>query len=400
MGVVLREVIPDGTQWGIMGEVLPHWSDLEFGQDLKGASSISFDYANQGANFDRLAAGMYVLPEVNGRRDWDNSIFYIRSTAGSLMPGSASNTTRFSGISLRGRLDSVRWMPAIGSTFMDDEMFRYSNVTPGAVIRAGVENYWSRARTLHGDPTNWLADVGVGTESYWKYRVDELVEPTTSVQAMITKYQDLGIGTARFEGFHLNTSHYEWYSETPLLDKSDSVQLRVGLNLENGEFEETNESLITALLVKGAQDPFRTDTEIQSYAVQWVVASQDIIDKYGYHEGILEISDASNPTTLKAIGENYMRQHLEPRMSRSYTMVDNLRDPRSGRPLPTPKALSDFQCGDSILILSKHGAFVEKVYAITMSFNNPQHATIGLTLNDYFDDFMVQFDQRLRRLGG
>lgn len=400
MGVILREIIPDGTQWGRMGDILPHWMNLEFGQDLKGPSSISFDYANDGAHFERLKGGMYVVPIVGGRHDWFDSIFYIRERTGSLMPGSTSKTTRFGGVSLRKRLDDVRWMPAIGSNYIDAEMFRYTNQTPGAIIKAGVENFWSRAKSQFGDDVPWLAGVGVSPDSNWHYRVDEVIEPTTSVNDIISKYQDLGIGTARFYGFHLNTAHYYWYTDGPSRDKTDEVQLKIGLNLENGEYEESYDNLITSLLVQGAADPFPKDESTQSYVVAWVTAPQEVIDKYGYHEDVLNVADATNPETLKAIGQNYLRKHLEPRMSRNFTMVDSLHDPRTGQPLPTPQALVDFECGDSILVLSSDGAHEEKVYSITMSFSNPENASIGLTLNDYFDSWEVQFDQRLRRLGG
>lgn len=127
-----------------------------------------------------------------------------------------------------------------------------------------------------------------------------------------------------------------------------------------------------------------------------------IIDKFGYHEDILDVSDASNPATLKSIGENYLKRHLEPRYSKTYTMVDSLYDNSTGKPLNIPKAFIDFQCGDSILILADGGSSVETVYAITCSYSNPsqESASIGLTLNDYFDSWAVKFDQRLKRLGG
>lgn len=400
MGVILREVIPDGTQWGKLGDILPHWNNLEFGQDLKGASSISFDYANDGAHFEKLKNGIFVVPEVNGNRKWRNSIFYIRERSGSLMPGAESKTTKFAGVSLRGRLEFAHWLPAVGSVYMTEDMFKYSNVTPGAVIKAGVENYLSRARNLYKDPSLWVAEIVEGSADYWKYRVDETIEPTTTVEEVVSKYQDLGIGTVQFEGFNLTTVQSEWFSTTPAEDKISAVQLKVGLNLKEGEYGESMDGMYTAVFVKGAQDPF-SDEEDKPTVVQWVVADQGIIDKYGYHEHVLNVSDAASAETLKAVGENFLRLHMEPRMSRSYTMVDNLADPTTGRKLPVPTALVDFQCGDTITVFSEDGPSSEKVYAITMSYSdNADQPSIGLTLNDYFDEWEVTFDQRLRRLGG
>lgn len=403
MAVVLREVIPDGTQWGVLGEVLPDWLNLEFGQDLKTHSALTFDYANSGAHFNRLKEGMYVVPEVNGNSRWFDSYFYIQESAGSRVPGTAEHhTTKFAGYSLRKRLDKVCWMPAVGSDYADMEAFRYTNETPGGVIKAGVENYLSRARNQYKDPSYWISGIGVSASTKWKYRVDEIVLPTTSVNEIITKYQDLGIGTARFSGFQLNTAHYDWYVDDPVRDKTDEVQLVLGRNLKDAEYARTNDNIITALLVRGSEDPFREGAnDVPSYAVQWVIADQSVINRVGYHEGILDVPDVSTPSTLKAIGQNYLRNHLEPRLSTTYSMVDNLVDNRTGLPLNTPNVLEDFQCGDSILIMDGTGAKAEKVYAVTLSYFNPtQSPNITLTLNDYHESWEVKFDQRLRRLGG
>ena len=401
MGVILREVIPDGTMWGIKGDVIPHWTNLEFGQDLKTASSIEFTCANNSPVFDRLRTGMYVVPEIDGRTNWYDSVFYVTEKSGSNMPNN-HGTTRFAGRSLRGRLDSVRWMPAIGSQYIDQEGFRYTNVTPGDVIKAGVENYLSRARNTYKDASKWISGVPVGVG--WIYRVDEIIQPGTSISEMISKYQDLGIASSRFEGFELVTGHYHWFTEAASRDKTESVQLKVGVNLVRGEYSESIETVTTALLVRGAEDPFRSDEEnnLQTNVIQWVVADQSVINKYGYHEEILDVGDASNPATLKSIGDNYLKRHLEPRYSKTYTMVDSLYDSATGKPLNIPKAFVDFQCGDSILILADGGSSVETVYAITCSYSNPsqESASIGLTLNDYFDSWSVKFDQRLKRLGG
>ena len=110
---------------------------------------------------------------------------------------------------------------------------------------------------------------------------------------------------------------------------------------------------------------------------------------------------AVQPSTVQAIGQNYLRNHMEPKHSTSYTMVDSLYDPRTGALLPTPRALLDFQCGDSIRVLQEDGASVEKVFAITLSYENPTRSEkVGLLLNDYFDSWETTFDQRLKRLGG
>ena len=400
MSVVLREIIPDGTRWGIRGELLPHWTNLEFGQDLRSGSSIKFEYADQGSNVDKLKNGVYVVPEIDGYQEWFDSVFYVKATEGSNLPNSTGTTT-LTGTSLKTRLENVRWMPAVGSQYIDSEGFRYTNVTPGDIIKGGVENYLSRAKKTYKDATNWL--IGAPTGTGWVYRVDEVIRPTTSVMEMINKYQDLGMANSRFYGFELITGHYDWFTDNSMRDKTETVQLKVGLNLSRSEYTESIEDLTTALLVRGAEDPFKADDEnnMQTNVVQWVFASQGIINKYGYHERILDVSSASNPETLKAVGKNYIKRYQQPRYSQSFTMEDHLYDPETGEPLDTPKALIDFQCGDAILILSGAGASVETVYAITMSFNNPaSQASIGLTLNDAFDSWEVKFSQRLKRLEG
>lgn len=399
MGVILREIFPDGTQWGILGEILPHWSKLEFGQDLKSPTSITFAYANDGAHFNRLKAGMYVVPEVNGSIRWSDSIFYVREKKGSTIPGDRSKTTTFAGVSLRRRLDDVRWMPAIGSVYID-QPFKIRNYTPGAVIKHGVTNYLSRAKAQYNDPTHWLSGVGVSDPSVWKYRVDEDIIPGTSVNDIITKYQDMGIASARFSGFQLNTAHYTYYTEHESRDKTDSVQLKVGLNLTTSDYEESHTDLTTALMVRGASDPFRTEdpNNMQTNKIHWEFAPLSVIQRWGYHEKILDIPNASSDSTLKQIGQNYLKRMMEPRHSTTYTMVDNLVNPRTGKPMGTPNALTDFQCGDSILILDGDGPSIQTVYGISMSYSSPQKATITITLNDYFQSWQEKFDQRLKRL--
>ena len=402
MGVSLREVIPDGTGWGTLGEFLPDWKELEFGQDYSGAGSITFKYANDGANFDKLADGMFVTPVVDGNRTWYDSIYYVEELSGSRVPGPDAHITTFAGASLLGRLGKVRWMPAIGSEVMDNLAFTYNDYTPGEVIKAGVENYLSRARNQFGDPSHWLQDVYVAPDTHWFFRVDEVVEPTTSVQTIIEKYKELGIATARFVGFNLQTSHYDWYTKGLASDKTETVQFRVGLNLINAEYARSNKELYTAVLVRGAQDPFAQAVEgfeVGNNCV-WVTASQEMINKWGYHETVYDVSEASNHDTLRAIGQVYLDSHIEPRYSMSYTIADNLVNSRTGEEIPTPKALVDFQCGDLITVVDEGGASEQRVFAITMSYTNPEHANIAVTLNDFFQERDILFDQRLKRLEG
>lgn len=401
MAVVLREIIPDGTQWGVLGAILPHWSSLEFGQDLSSASSITFSYANDGANASRLGTGMYVVAVLDGNYRYDDSIFYIQEFTGSVIEGSESKVTTYSGTTLRGRLDKLRWLPGIGSDYMDDGMFKMVNVTPGALIRSGVENYLSRARNTYGDPVHWISGINDKPSTGWAVKIDEAIIPGTTVAESVSKYQELGLATARFKGFELTISNYADYLVGPVNDKTSTVQLKVGYNIRGGEYSESNKDLVTALLVQGATDSLRDllEDEQAPTAVQWVLAPKDTIEKYGYHEDVLTVNDASQPGTLKAVGEVYIREHMAPRHSTNYTMVDTLHDPVTGAPLTTSRPLQDFECGDKITILTKSGATVERVYAITLTFDNPNTPTISLTLNDYFTDFEVQFDQRLRRLG-
>ena len=398
MSVVLREIIPDGTQYGKLGAVLPYWADLEFGQDLRGASSISFSYPRSAPQFDKLKMGMYVVPVVNGNYKWLDSIFYIQAREGTLIDNNA--TVDISGYSLRKRLDRMFWMPAIGSAYADADMFKYTNVTPGAIIKAGIENHWSRAKSVYKDPQKWIANVVVPASSKWSYRVDETIQANTSVSSMIDKYQDLGMATVRFDGFNLLTAHADWYSNAPAYNKQQSVKFREGIDLLSGDFSESDEEVITALLVVGAEDPFKNDDGLSSNVVAWVIAEPDIIAKYGYREGVLNVSDATTAATLKAVGQNYLKRMQEPRSSFSYKVTSELYDPRTGVLLDTPSALNDYQCGDNVTVYTSEGSHEYSVKAITLSYADPgSHSTV-LTLNDTFDSWQETFDQRLKRLGG
>lgn len=395
--VVLREVLPDGTKWGILGDVFPDWGTLEFGQDLRASSSIMFTYPEQGRNSEKLKTGVFVTPFVNGNRVWSDSIFRIEKRSGS--SSSLEGMITISGISLLSKLEEMYWMPGVGSNYAEEEMFRYHNVTPGTVIREGVYNWMSRAKSMYKDPVKWLSGVTVAEDSRWNYRVDEIISAGTSVRDIVSRYQEMGIATARFEGFQLITSHYSWrLDDDPKRDKSSSVVLVSGLNLLDREYEESDIDLKTAVLVRGASDPLRDDTEAQ--VVQWVVSPQNIINKHGYREAVLDVADATTPETLKAVGENWLRQHQDIRLSKTFTIVDNLNDNRTGKPLNTPNVLEDFECGDAITIVDQDGANVYTVYAISVSYDNPSNPNIVLTLNDSFESWIEKFDQRLRRLGG
>lgn len=399
MGVQLREIIPDGTQWGTLGEYLPDWVDLTFGQDLVTHSSLKFDYANKGSHRNKLKTGTFVVAEVDGNIEWYDSIFYLEELTGESSMDDTGMTT-FNGYSLRKKLEGIRWMPAIGSTYIDSTGFRYINMTPPNIINAGIVNYMSRAKNRYKDKTMWLSSVVYSPG--WNVKLDEIVVPTTSVADLVTKYQDMGLATVRFLGFNLIISPYDWAVDHPARDKTNSVELRAGFNLMRGTFSESSEDVVTSLLVRGAEDPFRSSdaNNLQTNVVQWVTASQSEIDRYGYREHILDVPEASNPATLKVIGQNYLNRRKTPRYSATYEMVQDLYDPATGKEIPTPKVLKDFQCGDSILVLSERGPTTEKVYAITLSYESPQRpGTIGLTLNDYFVSWEVKFNQRLKRLG-
>lgn len=398
MSIVLREIIPDGSQWGTLGEILTDWSDLEFGQDLKDASSISFSYPKKGRHSNKIKSGMYVAPVVNGDYKWDNSYFYVRDDEGSLTAGTAKDSVKVAGISLRGRLDKVKWMPAFGSSYMDSNLFKYINVSPGTIIKAGVENYWSRAKSRFNSPVNWLVGVDEIALPSKPYKVDEIIEGNTSIQDMITKYQDLGIATAKFSGFKLVVyPYYGIVDRDSSLDKSSTVQLSVGVNLREGSYTTSVRDLVTSLLVIGGQDMMRVDSS-DSVAVLWVTAPASTIAELGYHEDTLTVSSAANPETLKAIGENYLSRYSKIRESRTYSLVDNLIEGSTGSALPLPKALTDFQCGDSISILTSRGVDVDVVYSLTFSCLSPNNVTLGITLGDYFDEWETTFEQRLKRL--
>ena len=398
MSVILREIIPDGTKYGKLGAILPYWTGLEFSQDFLSSTAISFSYPKTAPQADKLKLGMYVVPVVNGNYQWLDSIFYIKARSGTLIE--EDTLIQVSGYSLKKNLDKMYWAPAIGSVFSDEDMFRYTNITPGAVLRAGVENYLSRARNGFYDSTEWLSGVSVPADSKWDYKVDEIIQATTSISSVVSKYQDLGMATVRFDGFQLVTAHYDWYSNSPSFNKQNTVRFREGIDLLSGEFEESSEDVVTALLVVGAEDPFKKDDGVASNVIAWVTSPQAIIDKYGYHESILNVPDAANAVTLKAVGENYLKRVQEPRMSYSYKVTSDLYDPRTGDKLPTPAALSDYQCGDKVTVYTSDGSHEYTVYAITLSYDDPIRPSTVLTLNDSFATWQETFDQRLKILGG
>lgn len=400
MSVALRQVTPNGTRWGEIGEYFPDWSDLEFGQEISStAGSITFKYPKDGVNYNLLKNGIFITPAIDGNRSWFDSIFYVQELQGVNEQVSDRYIRTFAGVSLTDRLSNIRWMPAFGSKVMDSYAFRQFNVTPGSVIKEGVHNYKSRARQK-GDNTDWISNVMVSADTRWRYRVDEDIEATTSVLDIIQKYEDMGIATAKFRGFELCTSHYDWYTGEDA-DKTDVIQYRYGVDLLSEEYAESYTDLVTALLVVGAENPFASggdDFQVGKNC-EWVIADQEVIDRFGYRESSLEVSSATQHTTLKAIGENYLSRRIAPRYSKTYAVANDIHDPVSGKPVPTPRPLVDYQCGDLISVLSSEGKLEShRVVGISMTYKNPSTAVVALTLNDHFDSWEVKFDQRLKQL--
>lgn len=395
--VVLRQVIPDGSQYGQLGAIFSDHSHLEFGQDLRGAGSIKFDYPSQGVNSDQLDGETYVVPIINGNDKWHDAIFKIQETEAPNLGEDGPVMKTYAGVSLLKQTEKIRWLPAIGSQYMDDMAFTYTNVTPGAVLKGAVDNFWSRAKSQFNDPIHWLTEVKVSANAAWQYRVDEQVIPGTSLWEMITKYQDLGIATARFEGFRLQTAHFDWYSSGLASDKTDSVQFRVGFNVVESEEVTSYEDICTSLLVRGSPDPL---SEEQNPTCAWVQAPASVIKKFGYREDMLEVGEASQQSTLRAVGQAHLNARLAPRFSKTYKVVEDLYHARSGKKIPSPTALVDYQCGDMVTLLDKSGASEYRIYGISISYDSDGRSSISLTLNDYWDSYAVTLDQRLRRLGG
>lgn len=727
MGVILREVIPDGTDTGVLGEVFPDWIGLEFSQDIA-AGTLTFNYPADGLNADLLRGGMFLVPVVDGKSLYKNSYFEVGEGSGEVVQEATGNVRSITAYSLLSGLEKVRWMPAIGSSFMDEEGFSYTAATPGAVIKAGVQNYLSRARA-YGDSVSWISSVSTGQDSQWPVLVDEMISPTTSVTTVLDRYNELGLARVHFEGFrlHINphpnllasnygqlsssstlwsvdyankttvlsssryeafpravtlgngtivatwgsqTDHYgsggasygmmststngktwtaakqlgwgavtpvalsrkgdrvavlgmtrgpfagyisvsstpttsfptpttipssawgspswafpadlEWIDDgttngiilatsygsggvrvasssdagatwefrsivnpqpfsqtgsssealltkladgrlliltrndstsgnliraawssdngltwTPLVDvisgmtgqpkatvmpdgtlvatlrggnsgwvlaesrdygrtwKTSTTKLGVmmygqvvisggkafligstqnsasdadiwsapliksdyqatletttrdinsrprfteGLNLVSGSAAESYLSIITSLLVVGGENQL-SNSETPTKVVQWVQAPASVIETWGYREDILEVPEATVPETLKAIGAMYIHTRMEPRYSRSYTVVDHLYDAR-GNELNVPTALIDYEVGDMVTVEDGTTVTEERVCSLTLSWSNSHTPSVGITLNDYFTDFEVELDRRLKRLGG
>lgn len=394
--VELRMLTPEGD-WGPM---LPHWKDLEFSQ----GESISFSYPSTGANFDLLTGDRpYVVVLVAGQEPQDMR-FKVVADSGASTSGDTMEH-RFGGTATVKLFDKMLVAPAYGST--SNSPFTYTDKTAGHIVRELINNYMSRAvggpntpfdpadplnTGYHATP-HWLqwpnnswTDTVDSNGQAWGYTIDHTVEGGTTIAQVLEQLSQLGHAEITMEGKLLRVLT----PESNTRDLTDSVVLHAGKDLLTATYDRSKENLVTGVLVLGADN-----------ACKWVTAPQSVVDAYGYTESTLSVN-AVTQATMEAAGRAWLGVRQIPRYSYSYSAVSvNKFDPHKQRMLAAPIPFVDYRRGDKVLVSDALGVTAQRIMLLSGSASDSAEAIeVAVTVNDFFDDREVEFDKRLKRLGG
>ena len=116
-------------------------------------------------------------------------------------------------------------------------------------------------------------------------------------------------------------NYLDWY---PGNIDGTSQRINFGENLLNITREENADGIITVLIPLGAADEnnVRVDIKSVNYGVDYIEASAEYIQQYGYIVGSQVWDDVHEPQILKTKGTNWLNACLTPRITINATAVD------------------------------------------------------------------------------
>jgi hypothetical protein len=167
---------------------------------------------------------------------------------------------------------------------------------------------------------------------------------------------------------------------------SNPVVLSTGRDFEEATYQTTSKDLINSLLVLGDDN-----------SCTWVQDAASAA-QYGYREGKMTVSNASQTATLAAAGAAYLSLHKTPRWSYTYSVPALYLD-ETNPYAHTPRPFVDFRVGDSVLIMDGLTSAVQRIRLMSATWPSSRSATVNLSVNDLFGERETELERRLARLG-
>jgi len=386
MGAQLRALDAAGNY----SEELPDFADLTISQDLLDPGTLAFRYPAEGRHADLLTHGRQLAILIDGVEPKNGRYTYFEgdgsTTLGEAQPNSYGCTSNM------GRTDKLMLAPAYGSTVIDDELFNWTNLSPGSILISALSNAMSRANAHTGNavsswlvtpPTTFSATLD-SSGTAWPATYDTKFGAGTTVKEVIEWLTTNGLAEAHMQGRELKLYRPD-KNGTNLTLGAYPIVLQSGNDLSEASYQTKSTDLVTALLVLGDEN-----------ACVWVY---DIaaIAQYGYREGKIQVSNASTQATLTAAGTAWLNARKIPRWSYTYAVSALYLEQTPNRTQPRP--FVDYQCGDSILILDGGATAVQRLRLLSATWPTAQSSIVALTVNDLLAERDILIDRQLSQLG-
>lgn len=379
-------------------KILPSWSDLSLSATPGKATTIAFTYPRSGTHAHMLISGARLRVTFNFTNDGvnfhrvepPNMVFVVEELSYN-QDNANSQVINISGSSTMGRFNKLLLAPAVGSTFIDEDIFTYQNQSIGQLVRNTLSA--ALTRSPHTDINFTFTDLRDSFGNEWGLPIDAKFDAGAGFNDVLDWLSSLGFAYASM-GFHKKWIPSQDPNETFTSDMVlDSQSTNYALHLydrpiqgfgyrtyyldENYEitvqYQEEFTNVINQIFVTG-----------EDGICEWVRREESII-AYGVREGKWSVSNAALHTTILQAGERYLDVYAYPRTSQTL----ELRFPPDGAIL--------FYFPEFMFGKSKEKHRLEMV-SIRVSSSNHE-PTLTVTIDNYFDRRKALLDQRLARLG-
>lgn len=379
-------------------KILPSWSDLTLSAEPGQPTSIAFTYPRTGTHAHMLISGarlrvtfLFTNDGIHYNRIEPPNMVFVVEEFSYNQDNVSSQVMTISGTSTMGRFGQLLLAPAIGSSYLDDDIFTYQNQTYGQLARNALSAALTRSphTNIHFTFTDHHDSFG----RPWGLPIDAKFNSGTTLTEVFDWLTSLGFAYPTM-GFHKrwipSQNHNENFTSDMLLDKA-STTYSLHLYSEplkghgyrtyfaNEEYEisvqyqEEFKNVVNQLFVTGADE-----------ICGWVKRDDSIV-AYGPREGKWSVSNAALHNTILQAGERYLDVYAYPRTSQTLEM----RFPPDGAIL---FYFPEFMFGKS------HEKHQIQMVSIRVSSSNHE-PTLTLTIDNYFDRRKALLDQRLARLG-
>lgn len=381
-------------------KILPEWNNLSLSAEAGRPSVMTFTYPRTGVRAHMLTLGARVrafFPFTTGPKlfggDWEwleppNMVFTVTDI--SYNEEMANDQTMAVALtSTLTQMEKVLLAPAIGSSYVDDDIFKFDNMTVGHLVRTCVSAALSRSPNT--DVVMSFDDTYDSAGVEWGRPLDVKFDPGQSLWSVLEWLNSLGFAYATF-GLHkryIPSQDVEYLTSDLVEDKASTTyyfnlysQPLRGFGLRNyfldnryiNSLTKQSESkeVVNQIFVTGEEG-----------ICGWL-KREDSILMYGVQEGKWSVSNAALHTTILAAGERYLDVYAYPRTSETLDMEF----PPDGAILfYFPTFFYDVGDGHSIEMLS-------------LQVESSNHiGQLTLTIDNYFDRRKDLLEQRLARLG-